>query len=108
MVDGKNEYAMDLIYNTIDEAKEQIVKHQDGKERDYKDIWEIIDKKWDFQLHHELYVTQYFLHPHFLYVENISTHLEIKNGLYAFMKLINNIIEILNVNLQLDEFIENE
>lgn len=47
---------MGYIYEAIDRAKEAISNAFSGKEERYNNIIEIIDRRWDVQLHRPLHV----------------------------------------------------
>ncbi|RDX86293.1 hypothetical protein CR513_32390, partial [Mucuna pruriens] len=75
LVDNEKKPAMGYIYEARDRAKEAIKK--------YKDIFAIIDKRWDDQLHHPLHAADYFLNPKFFYSNlNIEMDCEVLEGLY--------------------------
>ena len=48
-------------------AKETIAKSFLGNEEKYKEIFEIIDRRWEIQLHQPLHAAEYFLNPEVLY-----------------------------------------
>ena len=48
-------------------ANETIVKSFLGNEEKYKEIFEIIDRRWEIQLHQPLHVAGYFLNPEVFY-----------------------------------------
>ena len=50
LVDGER-LAMGYIYEAMDQAKEQIKETYKDKVAKYGPIWEIIDKRWNNQLH---------------------------------------------------------
>nr|KYP32656.1 hypothetical protein KK1_046594 [Cajanus cajan] len=52
---------MGYIYEAMERAKETIQLSFDHNEEKYKDIFAIIDKRWDCQLHHPLDVAGYYL-----------------------------------------------
>ncbi|KAL8161316.1 hypothetical protein V2J09_012805 [Rumex salicifolius] len=53
----------------------------------YKDIFEIIDKRWECQLHHPLYATGYFLNPEFFYANPEEAQCEeVRQGLYDVIR----------------------
>ncbi|RDX65806.1 hypothetical protein CR513_55501, partial [Mucuna pruriens] len=56
LVDNEKRPAMGYIYEVMDRVKEAIQKVFNGNEDKYKDIFAIIDRRWDFQLHHPLHV----------------------------------------------------
>ena len=50
LVDGER-LAMGYIYEAMDQAKEQIKETYKDRLAKYRPIWEIIDKRWNNQLH---------------------------------------------------------
>ncbi|KAL8473313.1 hypothetical protein ACS0TY_030227 [Phlomoides rotata] len=62
----KKKPAMGYIYEDIDRVKEAIMKSFNNEER-YINIFEIIDKRWECQLHQPLHDASYFLNPGFFY-----------------------------------------
>ncbi|KAJ9543747.1 hypothetical protein OSB04_023454 [Centaurea solstitialis] len=85
IVDGETP-AMGFIYDAMDEAKERIAKNLDDDVSSYKEIWDIIDAKWDHQLHRDLHASGYFLNPQFRWSNDSSNHPEITRGLFACME----------------------
>ena len=65
MVDSEKEPALKFIYGVMDKAKEEIAKVLGGEEATYKEIWDIIDAKWDYRLHCPLHAVTYYLNPQF-------------------------------------------
>ncbi|XP_065621278.1 uncharacterized protein LOC136064046 [Quercus suber] len=63
LVDGEKRPAMGYIYEAMDRAKEAIEKSFNGREERYKEIFEIIDRRWDCQLHRPLHAAGYFFNP---------------------------------------------
>lgn len=105
MTDSEKMPGMGFIYGAMDKAKEAIAENLGGDEGSYKEIWSIIDTKWEFQLHRHLHAAAYFLNPHFQYEENFSNHPEIKLGLLTCMeKLIPNEQDRLKADIQIDDF----
>nr|GMD37640.1 uncharacterized protein LOC109157329 [Ipomoea batatas] len=105
LVDGEKEPAMGFLYNAMDEAKEKIAKNLGGEEKDYKEIWDIIDEKWDFQMHRHLHAAAYYLNPRCHYSPDFSTHTEIKLGLFHCLdKLIPNRDDMEKADLQCSAF----
>lgn len=51
LVDGDKMTAMGYIYETMDRAKETIMKSFRENEIKYNEVFEIIDKRWRTQLH---------------------------------------------------------
>ncbi|KAL0927823.1 hypothetical protein M5K25_002035 [Dendrobium thyrsiflorum] len=77
---------MGFIYNAMDEAKELIAHNLGGEEASYREIWDIIDARWEVQLHRHLHAAAYYLNPQFQYSEKKSSNPEVKLGLYHCME----------------------
>ncbi|GMQ01633.1 hypothetical protein CsSME_00048203 [Camellia sinensis var. sinensis] len=83
MVDGEEKPPMGYIYEAMDRAKEAIANAFDGKEEKYKEIFEIIDQRWDIQLHRPLHAAGFYLNPSLFYKDpNAAKDKEIMTGLY--------------------------
>ncbi|XP_028103566.1 uncharacterized protein LOC114302700 [Camellia sinensis] len=67
LVDTEKKPPMGYIYEVMDRAKECIAISFDHKEEKYNEIFEIIDKRWDVQLHRPLHAAAHFLNPEFFY-----------------------------------------
>ncbi|KAL4638941.1 hypothetical protein ACB092_03G182200 [Castanea dentata] len=67
LVDEEKRSTMGYIYEAMDQAKEAIEKYFNRREERYREIFEIIDRRWDCQLHRPLHVAGYFLNPKFFY-----------------------------------------
>ncbi|XP_006584317.1 uncharacterized protein LOC114420524 [Glycine soja] len=67
LVDGERKPAMGYTYEAMDKAKETIIKSFNNNESKYKDVFAIIDKRWNCQLHRPLHAVAYFLNPEFFY-----------------------------------------
>ena len=63
LVDGDAKPTMGYIYEAMDRAKEQIAQNFNLQKSRYERIWNIIDLRWDLQLHRPLHATGYFLNP---------------------------------------------
>ncbi|KAK2397863.1 hypothetical protein QL285_059395 [Trifolium repens] len=84
LVDNEKKLAMGYIYEAMDRAKESIANAFNENERRYSEIFEIIDKRWECQLHRPLHAAGHFLNPrHFYSDQNIAKDKEVTNGLYA-------------------------
>ncbi|KAK2409977.1 hypothetical protein QL285_045372 [Trifolium repens] len=81
-----DEPAMGLIYEAMDEAKEEIRAGYNNKKKSYKPIWDIIDKRWDKQLHRPLHAAGYFLNPKLHYGPNFKADKEVTKGMYTCLK----------------------
>ncbi|KAL8520693.1 hypothetical protein ACS0TY_011297 [Phlomoides rotata] len=78
LVDGEKKPAMGYIYEAMDQAKEAIMKSFNNEER-YIDIFEIIDKRWESQLHQPLHAAGYYLNPEFFYANGDQIAEEVNN-----------------------------
>ncbi|RVW69218.1 hypothetical protein CK203_060811 [Vitis vinifera] len=56
LVDGEKKTTMGYIYEAMNRAKDTIAKCFNGNEGKYKEIFKIIDKRWEIQLHWPLHV----------------------------------------------------
>ena len=63
LVDGEKKALIGYIYKVMTRAKETIVKSFLGNEEKYKEIFKIIDMRWEIQLHQPLHAAGYFLNP---------------------------------------------
>ncbi|KAJ0089587.1 hypothetical protein Patl1_14272 [Pistacia atlantica] len=63
LVDGDAKPAIGYIYEAMRRAKNQIAKNFNNVEHRYREIWKIIDTRWDFQLHRPLHAAAYYLNP---------------------------------------------
>lgn len=63
MVDGEKKPPMGYIYTAMDRAKEATAKSFKGKKEKYEKVFEMIDRRWDCQLHQPLHAEGYFLNP---------------------------------------------
>uniref|UniRef100_A0A803QF45 Uncharacterized protein n=1 Tax=Cannabis sativa TaxID=3483 RepID=A0A803QF45_CANSA len=105
LVDGDKEPTMGFLYNAMDKAKEKIANNLGGEEKDYKEIWEIIDEKWEFQLYRYLHAAAYYLNPRCHYAKDFSNHPEVKLGFFYCMdRLIPDPKEREKANLQCSIF----
>nr|KYP49050.1 hypothetical protein KK1_029253 [Cajanus cajan] len=55
LVDSEKKPAMGYIYEAMDKAKEAIMKSFNNNETKYKAVFEIVDRRWDVQLHRPLH-----------------------------------------------------
>ncbi|GFY88794.1 hypothetical protein Acr_06g0007340 [Actinidia rufa] len=105
LVDSDEKPAMGFLYEAMDRAKEQIQKNFNNVQKRYEPIWDIIDKRWESQLHHPLHVAAYFLNPHFHYSPNFQPDAEIKIGLYnCLVRMVPDANERVTIDLQMDAF----
>ena len=78
---------MGYIYEAMDKAKETIIKSFNNNESKYKDVFAIIDKRWNCQLHRPLHAAAHFLNPEFFYDNtDLEFDFEVTNGLFECIK----------------------
>ncbi|GFS41440.1 hypothetical protein Acr_00g0074340 [Actinidia rufa] len=105
LVDSDEKPAMGFLYEAMDRAKEQIQKDFNNVQKRYEPIWDIIDKRWESQLHHLLHDAAYFLNPHFHYSPNFQPDAEIKIALYNYLaRMVPDANERVMIDLQMDAF----
>uniref|UniRef100_A0A803NB58 DUF659 domain-containing protein n=1 Tax=Chenopodium quinoa TaxID=63459 RepID=A0A803NB58_CHEQI len=83
LVDGEKKPLMGYIYEAMDRAKEAISASFNQNESKYKEVFEMIDKRWQCQLHCSLHAAGHFLNPEYFYDNpQIEQCQELVNGLY--------------------------
>ncbi|XP_042374934.1 uncharacterized protein LOC121969067 [Zingiber officinale] len=94
---------MGYIYEAMDRTKETIMKVFKEKEEKYKEVFEIIDKRWKCQLHRPLLAAGHYLNPEYLYSYTDSNiYGEAVNGLFETMeRLVSSAIEQDKITTQL-------
>ena len=87
-VDGEKKLVIEYIYEAMDRAKEAIEKSFYEREEKYKEIYEIIDQRWECQLHQPLHAFDYFLNLEYFYDNRskIKQEEEVMTGLYKCMQ----------------------
>ncbi|XP_028095637.1 uncharacterized protein LOC114295566 [Camellia sinensis] len=74
---------MGYIYEAMDRAKEAIANSFNGNEEKYKDVFQIIDQRWNVQLYRPLHAAGFYLNPEFFYKDPRAVKdKEIISGLY--------------------------
>ncbi|MQL76404.1 hypothetical protein Taro_008805 [Colocasia esculenta] len=63
-VDGERRSEMGYLYEAMDRAKELI---QMNNKTTYAKWWEIVDRRWEHTLHHDLHVAGHFFNPQYMY-----------------------------------------
>ncbi|KAL0359783.1 UNVERIFIED_CONTAM: hypothetical protein Sangu_0827700 [Sesamum angustifolium] len=67
LVDGERKPPMGYIYEAMDRAKKAIAASFSNIEEKYKDVFALIDARWNVQLHKPLHAAGYYLNPEFYY-----------------------------------------
>ncbi|XP_042067400.1 uncharacterized protein LOC121810716 [Salvia splendens] len=91
MVDAERKPAMGYIYEAMDRCKETISKSFKGNEEKYKRAFDIIDSRWNDQLHKSLHAAGHYLNPTVFYkdVKCILACSEVIEGLHeCILKLV--------------------
>ncbi|XP_028082295.1 uncharacterized protein LOC114283626 [Camellia sinensis] len=88
LVDTEKKPPMGYIYEAMDRAKKCIASSFDHKEERYNEIFEIIDKRWDVQLHRPLHAVAHFLNPEFFYPRALQLHSKKRNKLERLNDLV--------------------
>lgn len=89
IVDGEKYPTMGFIYEAMDRAKEAI-RDSFSRPDDYKTAFEIIDRRWECQLHRPLHAAGHFLNPGIFYKDFSGVACEeVEKGLYdCIMRLV--------------------
>ena len=106
LVDGEK-LAMGYIYETMDQAKGQIKATYKDRVPKYGPIWEIIDRRWNNQLHCPIHAAGYFFNPRYQYREHIDPDPigEVVDGLYPFLeRMVPNEADQLEIHRQISSF----
>ncbi|RVW85526.1 hypothetical protein CK203_044098 [Vitis vinifera] len=82
LVDQDKKPTLSIIYEAMDRAK-LVIK---ASVKQWEKYWEVIDRRWEGQLHRHLHAAAYFLNPMFQYSKHFSNHPEIKVGLKEVIK----------------------
>ncbi|RVW83578.1 hypothetical protein CK203_039301 [Vitis vinifera] len=84
LVDQDKKPILSIIYEAIDKVKLAIK----ASIKQWEKYREVIDKRWEGQLHKRLHAAAYFLNPMFQYSKHFSNHPEIKVGLKEVIKIL--------------------
>ncbi|XP_031496371.1 uncharacterized protein LOC116261699 isoform X2 [Nymphaea colorata] len=105
IVDSDDKPVMGFLYDHMRKAKEEIASNVNNESKAYTQIWEIIDNRWDSQMHHCLHAAGYFLNPHFHYEDDSIKDRKLKVGfLECLEKMVPNMEERCNIMVQLDAY----
>ncbi|KAL6596062.1 hypothetical protein ACP70R_047426 [Stipagrostis hirtigluma subsp. patula] len=104
MVDSDEKPAMPFIYAEMDRAKEKIKQNFNNVKKSYTPIFNIIDERWEAQLHRPLHAAAYYLNSQYHYSPNFKSA-EVKRGLYTCLdRMVPDLDERVKIDLQLDSF----
>ncbi|KAF7810149.1 HAT transposon superfamily [Senna tora] len=76
---------MGYIYEGMERAKVVIKTYYKGIEEKYMPIWDIIDRRWNMQLHSSLHAAAAFLNPSIFYNPTFKIDLRMRNGFQEVM-----------------------
>lgn len=97
LVDHEKKPAMGYIYEAMDRAKEAIIASFLGNEARYNEIFDIIDRRWQCQLHHPLHAAGHFLNPEYFYKNpRIDLDHEVMSGLHKCIERLSENAEIVD------------
>ncbi|RVX12125.1 hypothetical protein CK203_010766 [Vitis vinifera] len=82
LVDQDKKPTLSIIYEAMNITKLAIK----ASVKQWEKYWEVIDRRWEGQLHRHLHATAYFLNPMFQYSKHFSNHPEIKVELKEVIK----------------------
>ena len=74
---------MGYIYEGMDRTKEAIKAKSVGVEDKYGPIWDIIDRRWQNQLHKPIHAAAYYLNPAYRFRDDFKADEEVLSGLYT-------------------------
>ncbi|KAL6280132.1 hypothetical protein ACE6H2_017013 [Prunus campanulata] len=77
--------AMGYMHEGIERAKVAIKTHYKGIEEKYMLLWDIIDRRWNMQLHSSLHAAAASLNPSIFYSPNFKIDLRVRNGFQETM-----------------------
>lgn len=84
LVDGEKKPAMGYIYEAMDRAKEEIAKAFKNKLNRYEQVFNIIDRRWNCQLHQPLHAAGHYLNPGLYYGNpEVENDTEVLSGLFS-------------------------
>jgi hypothetical protein len=96
--------SLGYIYEGMDRAKEAIRAKYAGVEEKYAPLWEIIDRRWQNQLHRPIHAAAYYLNPAFRYRPDFKADEEVFTGLYTVIQKLSGNEDSTAATLELDKF----
>lgn len=86
LLDSEDKPAMGYLYEALNRAKE-VIQSRLKKKCAYSPYWEVIDSKWDGQLHSSLHAAVYYLNPQFYFNSSVDKQRrEITKGFNAVVE----------------------
>lgn len=77
--------AMGYMYESIERAKVAIKAYYKGVEEKYMPVWDMIERRWNMQLHSSLHAAAAFLNPSISYNASFKMDLRLRNGFQEAM-----------------------
>ncbi|XP_021901767.1 uncharacterized protein LOC110817506 [Carica papaya] len=77
--------AIGYMYEGIERVKLSVKAYYKGIEEKYMPIWDIINRRWNTQLHSSLHDAAAFLNPSIFYNQNFKVDLKMRNGFQEAM-----------------------
>ncbi|XP_024019615.1 uncharacterized protein LOC112091068 [Morus notabilis] len=77
--------AMGYMYESIERAKVGIKAYYKGVEEKYMPVWDMIERRWNMQLHSSLHAAAAFLNPSISYNASFKMDLRLRNGFQEAM-----------------------
>ncbi|XP_026392735.1 uncharacterized protein LOC113288024 [Papaver somniferum] len=105
LVEGDDKPAMGYIYKAIDRAKEQIQVNFKNVRSRYIVYTDIIELRWNTQLHGPLHAAGYFLNPRYHCSPDFHANFDIKKVFYDVVKrMCSSAKERINIDKQVELF----
>lgn len=79
LVDG-DKPPMGYVFEAMERAKQAIAKHYNIDKAKYQPLWDLIDRRWTFQLHSSLHAAAYYFNPKFWFGKKCKDY-EVMSGL---------------------------
>ena len=95
---------MGYIYEGMDRAKEAIKAQYAGVQEKYAPIWDIIDRRWQNQLHRPIHAAAYFLNSAFRFRPDFKADEEVLTGLYTVIQRLSTDEDSSAAIIELDKF----
>ena len=102
-VDGEKP-SIGYIYEGMDRAKEAIRAQYAGVSKKYGPIWDIIDRRWQNQLHRRIHAAAYYLNPAYRFLPDFRANKEVLTGLFTVMQKLGPNGSVAPATIGLDKF----
>ena len=95
---------MGYIYECMDRAKKTIRAQYARVQEKCDPIWDIIDRRWQNQLHRPIHTAAYFLNPTFRFHPDFKADEEVLTGLYTVIQRLSSDEDSATATTELDKF----